>query len=211
MSFKVVKGGLVATLILAYPAIAYYLLTHDLPWLGAVLVIGIITWKVYRRSDRLLILSILFIAFALIAYFLGPAFISKIVPLLIYFTLFIVFWSSLKTTPLITQFARLDFPELPPGIAQYCRSLTIIWAAFFAANILFCGWLAVSSNDKLWALYNGILVYILLAVLVIGEYFWRRVQFPGLEVPSLAQSVENIIKKGPGIWGGNDENIDESK
>ena len=196
----IAKGLLISLLVIAYPVIIYYLLTHNLPWIGVVFVTGVILWKLRNKEYPLVWLSGFLISVALIGYLFGPEFISKIVPLLIHLTLFMVFFQSLKTTPLITQFARLDFPELPDGIAEYCRSLTILWTGFFASNIVFCLWLAVNENDKLWALYNGLIVYLLIATLIVGEYIWRKIKFPGLEVPTLRQSVQNIIQKGPQIW-----------
>ena len=205
MLFKLARGVLFSLIVLSYPIFIYYLLSHGLPWFGALLVITILIWRIRTNPNRLWWISAILMAVALIGYFLGPAVISKAIPILIHLTLFTVFWRSLKATPLITAFAQLDFPKLPDGIADYCRSLTIVWAGFFAFNILLGLWLAFASDDKFWAIYNGLIVYLLLVVLIVGEYVWRRIKFPDLEVPSLNQSIENIINKGPGIWNRSDK------
>ena len=103
---------------------------------------------------------------------------------------------------MIEQFARLDFgDELPAEIAAYCRKLTILWTVFFAANIAGCTWLAILGDDATWVLYNGLIVYLLIGALLLGEYLWRRIAFPDMEIPSLAHTIRSIIHNGHKIWG----------
>lgn len=128
---------------------------------------------------------------------------AKMIPVLIHTSMFLLFYGSLRSgAPLIERFARLDFPELPPGIAEYCRKVTWVWAAFFAANIVWCSALAIWAGNGFWALYNGVVIYVLLGLLIVSEYVWRRLRYPWLEVPPFRQSVANIIKNGHTIWGG---------
>ena len=209
MLLKVVRGVLISLIVLSYPIIIYYLLSHNLPWFGVLLVSLIFIWRIRNNPNRLLWIGGILFAAASIGYIFGPVVISKSIPILIHLTLFTVFWQSLKTTPLITAFAQLDFPQLPAGIAEYCRSLTLVWAGFFAFNIVIGLWLAFSGDDKFWAIYNGLIVYLLIVVLIIGEYVWRGIQFPDLEVPSLRQSIENIVNKGPQIWSKSDTQGDD--
>ncbi|HHJ19136.1 MAG TPA: hypothetical protein ENJ84_04820 [Gammaproteobacteria bacterium] len=211
MFLKLLKGILISLVIAGYPLIVYYLLSHDLPWLGSILVLGIVIWKIKNREYWLQWVTGLLVIASAAGYLLGPVFISKLAPLLIHLSLFYLFWSSLKTTPLIEQYARLDFPELPPGIAEYCRQLTLVWSGFFAVNILICIWFAIHSDDQLWALYNGLIIYLLIGLLVIGEYIWRRIRFPTLEIPPLKQSIENMIKNGHQVWGKQEDPIGQSK
>ncbi len=123
------------------------------------------------------------------------------IPVLIHTSMFLVFYGSLRTdSSLIERFARLDFPELPPGIAEYCRKVTWLWSGFFALNILFCSALAIWADDAFWALYNGAIIYLLLGTMMVSEYVWRRMSYPWLEVPPLKQSMMNIIKNGHTVW-----------
>ena len=211
MFIKLVTGVLITVLIVAYPLIVYYLLANDLPLLGAAMVFAIVVWKLKNRDDWLKWATVLLLTTVVVGYILGPGFISKLSPLFIHLSLFYLFSSSLRTTPLIEQFARLDFPELPPGIAEYCRQLTKVWAGFFALNILGCLWLAVFGDNKVWALYNGLIVYLLIGLLVIGEYAWRKHQFPDLEIPSFRQTVQNMIKNGHKVWAKDDGHTKQAK
>ncbi len=197
---RLLRGGLIGLLIAGYPFIIYLLLTHNLPWLTVALVFGVTLWKIQHRDDWLwLTLGLLMLILA-VSLASGPAAISKLSPLLIHMSLFTLFWVSLKERPLIEQFARLDFPELPPDVADYCRTLTKVWALFFAANIIGCLWLAFWGDDSLWVLYNGFIVYLLIGTLMLGEYIWRHIRFPRLEIPPLLQTVRNITRNGHKIW-----------
>lgn len=205
MLVKLLKGSLIACLIIGYPAIIYYLLANDLPLFGATFVLAMVFWKLKNRDDWLIWVTGILLIAALVGYLFGPGFISKLSPLMIHLSLFVLFGHSLQSTPLIERFARLDFPQLPPGIAAYCRKLTAVWTGFFGLNILGCFWLAIAGDDKLWALYNGLIVYLLIGLLMVGEYFWRKFRFPELEIPTFRQSVENMIKNGHQVWAPDNE------
>lgn len=132
-------------------------------------------------------------------------FSAKMIPVLIHTSMFMLFYGSLYRSPsLIERFARLDFPELPPEIVAYCRKVTWVWAIFFAANIIWCTGLAIWAGNVFWAFYNGVVIYLLLGLLMISEYVWRRLRYPWLEVPPFKQSMMNIIKNGHTIWGSPD-------
>jgi uncharacterized membrane protein len=196
-----VKGGLTSLLFLGYPLIIYLLLLYRLQWLVVCLILCLFVFRVHQQPNKLALILLASVFVLLVGVLFGADVLAKLSPLIIHSGLFYLFWSSLKTTPLIERFARLDFPELPPEIEVYTRQLTKVWCVFFAANILGCSWLALTDNNALWALYNGFIVYLLIGALILGEYYWRRIRFPDLEIPSLIQSTNNIIKNGHKVWG----------
>ena len=202
MPSHLVKGLRSGLLIAGYPVIIYVLLSYQVAWLGALMVFGLIVWKLHRRDNWLWLAVILLVSILVSARLFGIDAILRLSPLLIHSSLFYIFMQSLNTTPLIEQFARLDFGDaLPAEIKAYCRKLTILWAIFFAANIAVCTWLAILGDDATWVLYNGLIVYLLIGTLLLGEYLWRRIAFPDMEIPSLAHSIRSIINNGHKIWG----------
>jgi len=199
---RLLKGLQSLLLIAGYPLLVYALLSWQLAWLGTLLVFALIAWKLRHRAHWPWLLGLLVIALLLSAQLFGLDAMLKMSPLFIHISLLSLFLHSLGHTPLIEQFARLEFGDrLPPGIAQYCRKLTWVWVGFFAANILGCIWLALFADDATWVLYNGLIVYLLIAALLVGEFFWRRIIFPDLEIPPLAQTIRSIIDNGDRIWG----------
>lgn len=193
----IVKATWIGLLVVGYPIVIYLLLSHEAAWLGALLVFGVLAWKLRYQERWFRVVVVILIGTSILARLFGIEAILKLSPLLVYSSLFVVFLRSLNGTSLIERFARLDFHDnFPPGIVDYCRKLTILWTIFFAANITWCVWLAIQGDDATWVLYNSLIVYLLIGALLLGEYFWRRIAFPELETRPLLQTIRNIIDKG---------------
>jgi len=201
MSIRSAKSIFVAVLVVAYPFLVYWLTSIGLPWVGSMLVLGIILWRLRGHAGWIWWMAGLVASAFLIGMLFGSAVIAKLVPFGIHVSLFLVFWKSLATTPLIERYARLDYPILPPEICVYVRRLTIVWAFFFALNAIACLGLALSNNEELWALYNGLVIYLLIGALFVGEIIWRKIRFPGLETPPFRESLQRMITYGKDIHG----------
>jgi uncharacterized membrane protein len=95
---------------------------------------------------------------------------------------------------------RLEFAEFPPGVAEYCRLLTVIWTGFFAANALICLLLAFYAPTSWWAMYTGVGIFVLTGLLMVGEYVYRHFLFPDMEIPSVKSSVKSMAINCRSIW-----------
>ncbi|HIO50933.1 TPA: hypothetical protein EYN23_26760 [Candidatus Poribacteria bacterium] len=202
MLARLAKTAQSSLLIIAYPVVIYLLLENDLAWLGTLLVFSMITWKLYHRKNWLWWSTLLLASVLISVQIFGIDAALKMSPAIIHAGLLSIFSQSLASTPLIERFARLDFDDKPPPeIVVYCRKLTIIWALFFTANIAGCVWLAIYGDDATWVLYNGLIIYMLIAALLVGEYLWRRIAFPNLEFAPLTKTIQNVVKSGHQSWG----------
>ena len=76
--------------------------------------------------------------------------------------------------PVAESFARLKHKDLPPTAVAYCRKATQAWCVFFALNGSVAAYTAWHGDRALWAFYNGLLFYVLLAFMAGGEYLVRR-------------------------------------
>ena len=201
MLSRFVKGTRLGLLLAGYPVVIYLLLSFQAAWPGALLVFTMIAWKLHKRHNGLWWTVILLLGALLSAQLFGIDALIKLSPVFIHSSLFTLFLQSLYNTPLIERFARLEFgDDLPPAVALYCRKLTILWTSFFAANIAGCVWLAIWGDAATWVLYNGLIVYLLTAALLLGEYLWRRIAFPGLEIAPLGESIRSMVNNGHRIW-----------
>jgi uncharacterized membrane protein len=87
----------------------------------------------------------------------------------------LLFSLSLKFPPsMIERFARLREPNLPLAGVQYTRRVTQVWCAFFVANGTVAAWTALYASRDAWAMYNGLIAYILMGALFAGESLLRR-------------------------------------
>lgn len=83
------------------------------------------------------------------------------------------FLLSLRETPAIERLARLADPSIPASAAPYLRGLTKVWCGFFALNGLVALATALHGDRKVWALYNGVIAYALIGLLILGERWLR--------------------------------------
>ncbi|AQH03647.1 hypothetical protein A9R05_31985 (plasmid) [Burkholderia sp. KK1] len=97
-----------------------------------------------------------------------------IYPSLVNLGLLIAFGATLVRGPsMIEKFARIGKPDLSEAAVRHTRRVTKIWCAFFAANGLFSLYTALYWPREAWSLYNGLISYGLVGVLIVGEIVWR--------------------------------------
>lgn len=94
----------------------------------------------------------------------------KCYPVVINGLMLAMFGASLWQPPsMIERFARLQTPDLPEHAIAYTRKVTWVWCGFFVVNGTLAA-LTTQASDQLWALYNGLISYLLMGLLLAGEY-----------------------------------------
>ncbi|MBS9783187.1 MAG: hypothetical protein KGV46_01385 [Pasteurella sp.] len=96
-------------------------------------------------------------------------------PILISGLMLAIFGGSLfSKQSIIERFARLKTPELPDIAISYTRKVTQVWCIFFVINIFITLFFIWQKNEEYWAIYTGIISYILMGILMIGEWLVRQ-------------------------------------
>lgn len=99
----------------------------------------------------------------------------KLYPVLVNAAFLVVFATSLRRPPtVIERLARLQHPDLPPEAIPYLRKVTGAWCVFFVLNGGIALYTALRASDAAWALYNGLIAYLLIAAMFLGERFLFR-------------------------------------
>lgn len=179
--FAVLNGLLVA----AYPVAVYVGLTRfsarGLGLLLALLLLPGLIAKVRsaRREDLLvaLRLPLSIVSLLMLAAIFDDARFVFALPILINLALLLQFASSLRGTPLVERFARMQEPELSQPQIAYCRGVTKVWCVFFVLNAGTSAALALWAPLAWWTLYNGLLAYGLIGLLAASEYVVRKARF----------------------------------
>ncbi|RRJ95119.1 DNA gyrase subunit B [Opitutaceae bacterium TAV4] len=83
-------------------------------------------------------------------------------------------WTLLRPPSLVERLARLADPRLPPAAVAYTRNVTRVWCVFFACNALAALATCLRGDLRLWTLYNGAVSYLLIGLLMAGEWLVRR-------------------------------------
>ena len=82
--------------------------------------------------------------------------------------------SLVRGTPMIERIARVRKMDVGEHNLGYLRRLTAIWAAFFALASIVSIATVIHGDRGLWTLWNGVLVYVGIGALTLGELIVRR-------------------------------------
>ena len=101
-----------------------------------------------------------------------------LIPALVNLVLLLSFGGSLvRGVPIVERFARLIEGSLSEAKRRYCRAVTGVWTVFFLVNGSIAAALAFAAPLTWWTLYNGLLSYVLIALLFGVEVLVRRARF----------------------------------
>ncbi|MBU2967483.1 hypothetical protein Q4508_06775 [Amphritea sp. 2_MG-2023] len=170
------KAG-VLLLTLGYPFIVYWGLQRFnaallLPLLAMVLALRWLAGE--QRSERKVIVASA-IGVTLIAIIGGIQQGLKFYPVLVNFSMLVIFASSLYARQTVVEkMARLKEPDLSPQGVAYTRNVTQVWCAFFVFNGTVSAVTAVWASEQIWMLYNGFIAYILIGLLMVVEWVVRQ-------------------------------------
>lgn len=184
---------IILTLItLLYPLVVFYgLAEFSVRWVSFILLLlFLIRFLLLKKSaaidsnKQLLTekttkkITTLVISFLLMSFIFGNETGLLFYPVIINSALALVFSYSLANPPpIIERLARLTQADLPPHAIVYTRTVTKVWLGFFILNAMIACYTALFTSLETWTLYNGLIAYILIAVLFTGEYLVRlRVQ-----------------------------------
>lgn len=116
--------------------------------------------------------------FFIVLSFIKSDFLLYVYPVMMNAAFFAFFASSLESEPVITKIAKLQAQKnneiLDEKAIKYTKNLTIIWCAFFVFNGLVCFVLALFEDKIFWTFYTGLVSYILIGVLFLGELIFRK-------------------------------------
>ena len=167
---------------LLYPLVIYLGMGRVEPrWLSALLLLIVFARAAIGR-DPLWIAAAIGGLLLATASLLGNQILPlKLYPVLVSAVLLCVFGLSLRNPPsAIERIARLREPDLPDAAIAYTRKVTIAWCLFFIGNGSIALFTALWASDRTWAVYNGLVSYLLMGVLFAGEWLVRRRVRPGM-------------------------------
>jgi uncharacterized membrane protein len=169
-----VLGGMI------YPAVVYVSLPQVSPFILAAVGLGLIAmrmWGVRRSGGASAWIPALAIVAATLAALsvVSPGLAVKAYPAMISVAAASVFGASLIWPPnLIERIARLKEPDLSLQGQIYTRRVTQVWTSFLLINAGISGATAFWGSPEQWMLWNGLISYLLMGVLFVGEIALRQ-------------------------------------
>lgn len=80
----------------------------------------------------------------------------------------------LKPPSMIERFARITQADLPESGVIWTRKVTMLWCGFFSLNACIALFTVFYADLWLWTLYNGLISYLLMGTLLLGEFIFRK-------------------------------------
>lgn len=126
------------------------------------------------------------------------AWLATLLPVLVYCVLLVFFARTLRPgrIPMVSRFARMEQGELSAELHTYTRRLTVIWCVFFAGMAGLALALAAWAPLQVWYLHTFFFSYLLIALLFLGEYLYRRWRYPHYRHASPWALLRNIRSHG---------------
>lgn len=175
---KHVFKGIIIILMVIYPFIVGWSLAHGhFLWVSVILIVlGIV--RLFSQGNHLMMpLTWFAILCGSLSLLLKDHAWLKMYPVFMSVGAGIIFASTLIKPPsMIERFARLAEPDLPESGVIWTRKVTIIWCIFFVINALIALYSVLFAPMKVWVIYNGFISYVLMGILLLGEFILRKRQ-----------------------------------
>ncbi len=173
-----------AAVLFLYPVIVYFGLTHlGIRWTALILLALTarrVIVSVLRNRDTSKIVLIQAVAMTAIigtAAALESELALRVTPFIVSLTFIAMFAGSLRATPLIERFARLQKNDLSDGEVVYCRKLTRVWVWVLVVNSLLLLGAALVEDKEIWTILVGPISYGMLGFVFGVEYVYRKYRF----------------------------------
>lgn len=166
---------LLTLLMVCYPFAVMWAIQHDQLFLMSAMLIAVAGVRLFLRQDRLFLpLTSFAVLCGGLSLLLQDEFWLKFYPVLMSLGSASVFAYTLIRPPtMIERFARLHQPDLPESGVRWTRQVTKVWCGFLVFNAL-VALITVFLSTQIWALYNGFISYVLMGILLLGEFVLRR-------------------------------------
>ena len=96
--------------------------------------------------------------------------------------------------PIITGFARRMRQTMPLTVVRYTRRVTIVWAAFFAAQLGVSAVLLIAAPDRVWSSFVNLWTMPLVAAMVLGEFACRWFAFRHEQRTGLVATLAGLTR-----------------
>lgn len=176
MKQRKLRATLALVLALLYPLLLILLLQYlgvqAIAYLLAGL--GIVRLPALRQGWEQALTALLPLGLAISMVCIDSLLLAKLYPVLMNCLMFGVFFSSLLKPPsVIERIARIRTPDLPDNAVGYTRKVTMMWCGFFSLNGAMALWTVLYAPLAIWVWYNGIVAYVLMGLLFLGEWGYR--------------------------------------
>ncbi len=187
-------------LVVLYPILVHLSVLLSLPMLQAVALISLAMGLTYQglknRNVFLWTFLVIFSAAILpLATIDMTLYLLYVPPIALPLLLAVVFINTLLPgrEALVTAIGEASRGPLSEEMRRYTKAVTIMWATFFVIMIIEAIVLVIIGDAHLWSWMTSIVNYILIGVLFLGEFLFRKVRFPDHPHPTFIDYIKIVI------------------
>ncbi len=175
------KNVLFALLLLTYPIAVYFGLQYIEPGiLAALFAIVFVIRHINSPAKRGTIphanvVLITVLSLLTFSVFFNSALALKFYPVVMSLSFLAIFGYSLYKPPSVVEIIARLHEELDEDGIAYTRRVTQVWCVFFIINALIATGTIFHEDEQVWMLYNGFISYLLMGLLMAGEFAVRMV------------------------------------
>lgn len=173
--------ALISGIFVLYPFVIYFGLNYLPPSMLALVLLSFLLLRLMILKNSLVKMPWVLPATILGAIVILTSSVSnsyigfKLYPIMVNVTMLFVFaYSYIKPPTVIETIARIKEKHLTDDGVLYTSRVTLVWCAFFIINSLISLYTVVFSSLEGWMLYNGLISYLLMAMLMCLELLIRR-------------------------------------
>lgn len=187
-------------LVVLYPLLVHLSVLLNLPLLQALALISLVagfTYQGLRNRNGFLWALLLLIAalLLLLAAINSTIYLLYVPPVALPLLLAVVFINTLLPgkEPLVTAIGEASRGPLSAEMRRYTRGVTTLWAAVFCLMVLEAFVLALAGRPQLWSWVTSILNYLLIGILFLGEFIFRKWRFPDHNHPGFVEYIKIVV------------------
>lgn len=155
-----------------YPFIVFFVLKKHMPVRFLALFLLTIAGMTFIRNKNIWIFACLLLFSTGLIIFNDNVFL-KLYPVLMNINVGLMFALSLHNTPLVEKFARKMGYNLNTEQKRYAKNATCAWAVFMLC-LTIVSFITIFLSDEAWVLFNGLISYILIAIMMGTEFIIRK-------------------------------------
>lgn len=190
-------------LLLAYPLMVQLAVVWREPrleWLALLVLCAIPQYQALcaRRPANWLLLLVLGALLYSLVRIGGGMYALFLPPVLITASVLAVFAGSLRAgqVPLVTRIAQAMRGSLDPEVLHYTRRVTQMWVLVLLALTAAEAGLALFAPLPVWSLFSNGINYLLVGLVFLLEYLYRRHRFPDDDHPAFLDYLRLIARTG---------------
>lgn len=173
---RVLINILLTIVMVLYPFLVVWALKQgQLVWMSLFLIVIAVVRYCLKPNTLFAPLTLLALLCGSVSLFSQHELALKLYPVLMSLGSLCIFAFTLKFPPsMIERFARLHQPDLPESGVKWTRKVTQVWCGFFTINAMIALATVVWGTSQQWAIYNGFISYVLMGLLLLGEFILRK-------------------------------------